>query len=79
VKSLLREIINGDKHVTNKEYTNTIITAFDNRGITFKSIFFSDPAKKAPAIVARDLQPKILETLKKYGIRIPSQHMTITA
>jgi small-conductance mechanosensitive channel len=44
-----------------------------------KSFFFSNPGKKSPAIVARDLKPTILEVFKKYGIKIPYNHMTITA
>lgn len=79
VKKLLNDTINADKHVLEKEYTNTIITWFDNFGIGMKSFFFSNPSKKSPAIVARDLKPTILEVFKKYGIKIPYNHMTITA
>lgn len=79
VKKLLNDTINADKHVLQKEYTNTIITWFDNFGIGMKSFFFSNPQKKSPAIVARDLKPTILEVFKKYGIKIPFNHMTITS
>ncbi|MEI8091306.1 MAG: hypothetical protein WCG98_03515 [bacterium] len=79
VKKLLNDTINADKHVLEKKYTNTIVTGFDDFGIGLKTFFFSNPQKKSPMIIARDLQPTILELFKKYGIRLPYNHMTITA
>ena len=79
VKKILNDTINADKHVLEKTYTNTIVTWFDNFGIGLKTFFFSNPGKKSPAIIARDIKPTILEIFKKYGIKIPSNHMTITA
>lgn len=79
VKKLLNDTINANKYVMEKTYTNTIVTGFDSFGIGIKSFFFSSPQKKSPAIVARDLKPVILEVFKKYGIKIPYNHMTITA
>lgn len=79
VKTILNQTINQHKNVTQKEYTTTIITWFNTKWINFKSFFFSNPGKKSPAIIARDLKPTILEVFKKYGISIPKNHMTITA
>lgn len=79
VKSLLLQTINAHKGILYPEYTNTIITTFDTIGIGLKSFFFSDPAKKSPFIIARELKPEILEVFKKYGIKIPYAHMTLTA
>ncbi len=78
VKKLLNDTINANKYVMEKTYTNTIVTGFDSFGIGIKSFFFSSPQKKSPAIVARDLKPVILEVFKKYGIRIPYNHITVT-
>ena len=78
VKKLLNDIINSDKHILKKEYTNTIVTGFDNFGIWLKTFFFSNPQKKSPAIIARDLHPLILTTFRKYGIELPNNHLTIT-
>ncbi|MCX6823080.1 MAG: mechanosensitive ion channel family protein [candidate division SR1 bacterium] len=78
VKQLLNDAINANKYVVQKEYTNTIITGFDSFGIGLKSFFYSSPAKKSPAIIARDIKPIVLEAFKKYGISIPFNHMTIT-
>jgi small-conductance mechanosensitive channel len=77
VKSLLLQTINGYKGVLYPEYTNTIITAFDSFGIGLKSFFFSDPGKKSPLIIARELKPAILEVFRKYGIKTPYNHMTV--
>lgn len=79
IKKLLNDTINANKHVLEKSYTNTIISSFDTFGIWFKSFFFSNPQKKSPMIIARELKPVIFEELKKYGISIPFKHMTITA
>jgi len=79
VKKILNDTINSDKHILEKTYTNTIVTGFDNFWIWLKTFFFSNPAKKSPAIIARDLQPLILTTFRKYGIDLPSNHLTITA
>jgi small-conductance mechanosensitive channel len=78
VKSLLLQTINGYKGVLYPEYTNTIITSFDGFGIGLKSFFFSDPHKKSPMIIAREIKPILLENFKKYGIKIPYNHMTLT-
>lgn len=79
VKSILNQTINQHKNVTQKEYTTTIITWFNTKWINFKSFFFSNPQKKSPFIVGRELKPIIFEELKKYGIMISLKHMTITA
>jgi small-conductance mechanosensitive channel len=79
VQTILNQTINANKHVLQKEYTSTIITSFDSAGIGMKTFFYSNPQKKSPVIIARELKPIMMEVFKKYGIRIPYMHLTLTA
>lgn len=79
IKQILIETINTHTKVLYKEYTNTRIDNFDSRWLQIKSVFFANPQKKSPFIIARELKPIIKENLKKYGIIIPYPHITITA
>lgn len=78
IKEILIQTINKQKTVLYKEYTNVRIENFDNRGIQIKSVFFANPKSKSPFLIARKLKPIIAANLKKYGINIPYNHMTIT-
>ncbi len=79
VKQILIETINAHKKVLYKEYTNVRIENFDSRWLQIKSVFFANPQKKSPFMVARELRPIIIANLKKYGINIPYPHITLTA
>ncbi len=79
LKQIMIETINAHDKVLYKEYTNTRIENFDTRGLQIKSVFFGDPKKKSPFLIGRELRPIIAANLKKYGINIPYNHMTITA
>lgn len=79
LKQILIETINAHTKVLYKEYTNTRIENFDNRWLQIKSVFFANPQKKSPFVIARELRPIIKENFKKYGIIIPYPHITITA
>jgi small-conductance mechanosensitive channel len=78
VKNILIETINAHEKVLYKEYTNVRIENFDTRGIQIKSVFFANPKKKSPFLIARDLKPLIATNLKKYGIDIPYPHITLS-
>lgn len=79
IKQIMIDTINAHEKVFYKEYTNVWIENFDIRWLQIKSVFFANPKKKSPFMVARDLKPKIAENLKKYGINIPYPHITLTA
>ncbi|HMS91842.1 MAG TPA: mechanosensitive ion channel [Candidatus Absconditabacterales bacterium] len=79
VKKILIETINANAKVLYKEYTNVWIENFDTRGLQIKSVFFANPQKKSPFMIARELRPIIAENLKKYGINIPYPHITLSA
>lgn len=78
IKQIIIDTINAHEKVFYKEYTNVWIENFDTRWLQIKSVFFANPKKKSPFMVARDLKPKIAENLKKYGINIPYPHVTLT-
>ena len=79
VKSLLIQIINNIKGVLYTEYTNIVVTGFDSGGIVMQWFFFVNPQKKKGKVaIQREFMTKALEEFKKYGIKIPNTHMTIT-
>jgi len=78
-KKIIIQTINEHPQVMYPEYTNMRIEDFNKRWINIKAFFFTNPKKKTPFILARELRPKIVENLKKYGIKIPYVHMTLTA
>lgn len=79
VKEILIETINAHVKVLYKEYTNVWIENFDIRWLQIKSVFFANPQKKSPFMIARELRPIIIANLKKYGINIPYPHITLSA
>lgn len=79
IKKILIETINTNPKVLYKEYTNVRIENFDARGLQIKSVFFGNPQKKSPFMIARELRPVIAKNLKKYGIDIPYPHITLSA
>ncbi len=78
IKKIIIPTINEHPKVLYHEYTNLRIENFDTRGIQIKCIFFTDPKKKSPFLLARDLRPQIVNNLKKYGINIPYPHITLS-
>jgi len=78
VKKIIIPTINEHPNVLYKEYTNMRIEDFNKRWIKIQAVFFTDPKKKTPFILWRELQPKIAENLKKYGINIPYPHITLS-
>jgi small-conductance mechanosensitive channel len=79
IQTVLNKIINENPHVLRKEYTSTIITGFNFTGINMKTFFFINPQKKSAIVIIRDLRIKIMQTFKKYGIKRPYPHITLTA
>lgn len=79
VKSLLIQTLNNIDGVLHKEYTNIVVSGFDAWGIAIQGFFFVNPqSKKNQIVIKRDFMTKVFEEFKKYGIRIPYNHMTIT-
>jgi small conductance mechanosensitive channel len=78
IQKLINQTINMNKYVVQKEYTTTFITGFNNMGIGMKTYFFTNPPKKTPVVVTRDLRIAVMKMLKKYGIKKPYPHVTLT-
>lgn len=78
IQTVINNTINENKYVLRKEYTNTIITGFDFTGINMKTFFFVNPQKKSAVLVIRELKIAIMQTFKKYGIKRPYPHITLT-
>ncbi|MFA6256675.1 MAG: mechanosensitive ion channel family protein [Candidatus Absconditabacterales bacterium] len=79
IKSLLIQILNNIKGVLHPEYTNIVISGFDSGGIVMQGFFFVNPQSKRGSIaIKKDFMINVLEQFKKYGIKIPNTHMTLT-
>ncbi|EKD25600.1 MAG: MscS mechanosensitive ion channel [uncultured bacterium (gcode 4)] len=79
VKSLLIQILNSIDGVLHKEYTNIVVTWFDTWGIIMQWFFFVNPqSKRNKVVIKKEFLNKALVEFKKYGIKIPYNHMTIT-
>lgn len=79
MQKVINTIINENKHVLRKDYTTTIITGFDFTGINMKTFFFVNPQKKSKSVIVRELRIAIMQTFKKYGLKRPYPHITLTA
>ena len=78
LKTKFIEAINKDRNIIYPEQTNIIISGFTNAGIELKGIFFVNPAKKSPAIVARGLRIELFKSMKQFGIKVPYPHISLT-
>ena len=78
VKKIFNQEINNNKSILYPEYCSIIIENFDAHWMILKWFFFSNPAKKMPVGLAREIKWWIFNELKKYGIKIPYKHITIT-
>lgn len=78
IQSLLNQTVNSNKYTIRKEYTTTIILWFSFCGIWMKTFFFVNPQKKSVRPVVRLLKISIRKAFKKYGIKRPQIHITLT-
>lgn len=78
IKNIFHQIINANNKIIYPEYSSVMIENFDDSGIRIKGFFFSNPAKRTPFLIARDIKWSLFEELKKRGIMIPYKHITIT-
>lgn len=72
------ETINKNKHILYPEQTSMMISSFSSAGIELKGLFFVNPAKKSPMIVARWLRTELFDTMKQFGVKIPYPHLCLT-
>lgn len=77
VKNIINETVNSNENVLNKWYTSTYIQEFDEKWYKFNTIFFVDPHKITPFIAWTKIRLNIIETFKKYWIKVPYDHIII--
>lgn len=79
IKALLIQILNNIDGVLYKEYTNIVVAWFDDGGISMQWFFFLNPkTKRNKIVIQREFMVKVFEEFKKYGIKIPYDHITLT-
>ena len=79
IKSLLIQNINSIKGILHPEYTNIVVSGFDSGGIVMQGFFFVNPqTKRGKTIIQREFMTKIFKEFKKYGIKMPNDHITLT-
>ena len=77
VKNLIKDTVNSNENVLDKDYTITYIKWFDNKWYNFNTIFFVDPKEVSPFIAWTRIRKDIFDNFKKYGINFTYGHMTI--
>ena len=79
IKSLLIQNINSIKGILHPEYTNIVVSGFYSGGIVMQGFFFVNPqTKRGKTIIQREFMTKIFKEFKKYGIKMPNDHITLT-
>ncbi len=77
IKNLINSTINESDKILHKNYTNTFIKAFDAKWYKFQSVFFINPKEWTPFITGCKLRESIDKKLKKYGIKLPYEHIVV--
>ena len=77
VKSIIKDTVNSNENVLNKDYTTTYIKWFDNKWYNFNTIFFVDPKQVSPFIAWTRIRKSLFDSFKKYWINFTYNHMTM--
>ena len=77
VKSIIRQTVNWNENVLDKNYTNTYITEFDEKWYKFNTIFFVDPHKATPFMTGVAIRKSLVEVFRQYGIPFTYEHATV--
>lgn len=78
VKNLITTTINQNENIVEPNFTNTIISWFDEKGIAFKGFFLVNPKKSGTGFSTKTQLNKVLHTVfQQYGIKIPYLHVTL--
>lgn len=77
IKNIIKDTVNSNENVLDKDYTTTYIKWFDAKWYNFNTIFFVDPQKISPFIAWTKIRKSIFDTFKKYGINFTYEHMTL--
>lgn len=77
VKSIIRQTVNWNENVLDKEYTSTYIKEFDDKWYKFNTIFFVDPHQSTPFMTGVAIRKSLVEVFRQYGIPFTYEHMTV--
>lgn len=78
IKQLIIRTINQDENIVRKEYTSSIVSKFDERGIELKAFFLVDPKISSTGFGTKTaIRKAIQEIFKHYGIKAPYFHITL--
>ena len=77
VKNIIKDTINSDENVLDKDYTTTYIKWFNDKWYNFNTIFFVNPKQISPFMAGTKIRKSIFDTFKKYGINFSYDHMTL--
>ena len=77
VRSIIRQTVNWNEDVLDKDYTSTYIKEFDEKWYKFNTIFFVDPHKATPFMTGVALRKSLIEVFRQYGIPFTYDHMTV--
>ena len=77
MKSIIRDTVNSNENVLDKDYTTTYIKWFDDKWFIFNTIFFIDPKEISPFIAWTKIRKSLFDTFKKYWINFTYKHMTM--
>lgn len=77
IKGIIKDTINSNENILNKDYTTTYIKWFDDKWYNFNTIFFVDPHQISPFIAWTKIRKSLFDTFKKYWINFTYDHMTL--
>lgn len=77
VKNIIKDTVNSNENVLDKDYTTTYIKWFDSKWYNFNTIFFVDPSQVSPFIAWTKIRKSLFDNFKKYWINFTYEHMTI--
>ena len=77
VKSIIKDTVNSNENIQDKDYTTTYIKWFDDKGYNFNTIFFVDPKQISPFIAWTKLRKSLFDAFHKYWIKFTYEHMTL--
>lgn len=77
VKNIIKDTVNSNENVLDKDYTITYIKWFNDRWYIFNTIFFVDPKQISPFFAWTKIRKSLFDNFKKYWINFTYDHMTI--
>ena len=77
VKNIIKETVNSNEKVLDKDYTTTYIKWFDDKWYNFNTIFFVDPQQVSPFIAWTQIRKSLFEAFDKYWIKFTYEHMVV--